>query len=65
MKAIVLLLALLGLYLPVSFGQDDTPVVDGEAEEINEEKVVVLTKDNFDTVTKENQQTLVRLVFLR
>lgn len=59
MKVILLLLALLGLYLPVSSGQDDTPVVDGEAEEINEEKVVVLTKDNFDTVIKENQQTLV------
>lgn len=65
MKVILLLLALLGLYLPVSSGQDDTPVVDGEAEEINEEKVVVLTKDNFDTVIKENQQTLVRMACLR
>lgn len=59
MKVVLLLLALLGLYLPGSFGQEDPPVEDGGAAEINEEKVVVLTKDNFDSVTKANQQILV------
>lgn len=60
MKTLLLGLALFGLCLPIAFSQDDAPAEDGAAEEINEEKVVVLTTDNFDNVTKENQYTLVR-----
>lgn len=61
MKLIMLLVALLGLWLPGSFGQEDAPGNGEEAAapEINEEKVVVLTNDNFDSVTKENKNTLV------
>ena len=62
MKLFMLLVALLGLWLPGSCGQEDAPVTGEEAAapEINEEKVVILTKDNFDSVTKGNQNTLVR-----
>lgn len=61
MKLVLLLVALLSLWLPGSFGQEDAPANGEEAAapEINEEKVVVLTKDNFDSVTKENKNTLV------
>eukprot|EP00892_Ulva_mutabilis_P003381 jgi/Ulvmu1/1414/UM011_0143.1 len=59
MKMLLLGLALLGLCLPMAFSQDDPPAEDGEAATINEEKVAVLTNDNFDNVTKESQYTLV------
>lgn len=60
LKMLLLGLALLGLCLPMAFSQEDAPAEDGEAAEINEEKVVVLTNENFDNVTKESQYTLVR-----